>query len=111
VLERHDLVVDRGQTAVVNLACGSGSSTFADGSPLGGKTSAQPGSVATPSVDGSTAPPPPAAPAERPVATRAQKLASCNKKANKIKAAKQRAAAKRSCTKRFGKQKPAATKA
>ncbi len=115
VLERHDLVIDRGQTAVVNLACGSGSSTFADGSPLGGKASTQPGAVATPSVNGFTAPPPPAAaataPARKPVATRAQKLASCNKKANKIKGAKQRAAAKRSCTKRFGKRKPAATTA
>ena len=45
------------------------------------------------------------APAKKPVATRAQKLASCRKSASKIKSAKKRAAARRSCTKRYGPKK------
>ncbi len=108
VLNTFSVVIDRGQTIVLNPGCGSGGSTFADGSPVGGGTSAAPGSVATPSVNGFTAPPPAAAaaakaPAKKPVRqTRAQKLVSCKKTANKIKSSKKRAAAKRSCTRRFG---------
>ncbi len=111
VLSRFSFVIDRGQTLVLNPACGPGSSTFGNGAKVGGSVDAAPGSVATPSINGETAPPATAvkAPAKKPVATRAQKLASCNKKANKVKSAKRRASAKRSCTTRFGK-KPAAPK-
>ena len=110
VLERMPLVIDRGQTATVNLGCGSGPSTFGNGARIGGDPNAAPGSVATPSVNGVTVPAATAkVAAKKKPATRAQKLASCNKKANKVKNAKKRAAAKRSCTKRFGK-KPAAAK-
>jgi hypothetical protein len=110
VLDTFSIVIDRGQTMALNLACGSGGSTLANGARVGGSATATPGSVATPSVNGVTAPPPVAvtAPAKQPAQTRAQKLASCNAKANKIKSAKKRAGAKRSCTTRFG-PKPAAT--
>ena len=110
VLERIALVIDRGQTAVMNLGCGGGASTFGDGSPIGANSSAAPGSVATPSANGRTVPaavaPKPANAKTKPL-TRAQKLTRCNKAAKKQKTAKRRAAAKRSCAKRFG-MKPAA---
>ncbi len=116
VLERMSLVIDRGQTAVMNLGCGSGASTFANGARVGGDTSAAPSSAATPSVNGVTVPvaaaakPKAKAKAKAKATTRAQKLASCNKAAKKQKTAKSRAAAKRSCIKRFGKPKAAARK-
>ncbi len=92
VLDTFTVTIDRGQTLELNPGCGAGGSRFADGTPVGAGSSSAPGSVATPSVNGFTAPPPTAAkapaakaPAKKPVQTRAQKLASCKKTANKIK--------------------------
>jgi hypothetical protein len=105
VLDRLSVVIDRGQTLALNPGCGAGGSTFADGSPVGAGASAAPGSVPTPSVNGFTAPAgAPAAAKTPPVASRAQKLASCNTQAKRRKTAKERAAAKRSCSKRYGGQ-------
>jgi hypothetical protein len=55
VLERHSVVIDRGQSLTLNLGCGSGSSTFGDGSPIGGNPDAPPPATA-PAVDGVPAP-------------------------------------------------------
>lgn len=54
-LERHSLVIDRGQELLLRLGCGAGPSTFADGSPLPGTPDA-PLPAGTPSVDGKVAP-------------------------------------------------------
>ncbi|MEX2197081.1 MAG: M14 family zinc carboxypeptidase [Thermoleophilaceae bacterium] len=51
VLERHSLVIDRGQSVALNLGCGSGPSTFGDGTPISGDPDAPPPSTA-PAVDG-----------------------------------------------------------
>ena len=113
VLETLSLVIDRGQTATLNLGCGATSSKFADGATVGGSTTAAPGSVPTPSVNGVTVPVAVAAAktTKKKPLTRAQRLANCTKTANKLNTAKKRGAARRSCTKRFGKvKKPAAKK-
>ena len=85
-----------------------------NGATIGGSTTAAPGSVPTPSVNGVTVPVAVAAAkktTKKPL-TRAQRLANCTKTANKLKTAKKRAAARASCTKRFGKKKaPAKQKA
>jgi len=103
VLERLSLTIDRGQAAALNVGCGAGPSTFADGSTVGGS----PGAVGstTPAVNGLAAPPPGAARApatKKKAKTRAQKLASCTKQAKKITSAERRATAIRSCKKRYG---------
>jgi hypothetical protein len=112
VLERFSLVIDRGQSAGLNVGCGSAPSTFADGAAVGGDPDAPAGTTA-PAINGL---PVPAGTAGRKAtkklsaaARRARNLAACNKKAAKVKSAKRRKAAKSSCAKRFGK-KPAAAK-
>ncbi len=55
VLERHSLVIDRGQSLGVRLGCGTGTSTFEDGTPLAGTPDA-PLPTRTPSIDGVVAP-------------------------------------------------------
>jgi hypothetical protein len=87
----------------MDLGCGSGASRFGNGATIGGDPNAAPGSAVTPSVNGVTVPAAVAAraPAKKPAATRAQQLAACNKRAKKLPTAKRRAAAKRSCAKRF----------
>lgn len=113
VLQKLSLVIDRGQTANLDLGCGAGATKFANGAVVGGDPSAAPAAVATPSVNGITVPPAPVAPAAKKtaaVATRAQQLAACTKTARKIKNAKRRQAAERSCAKRFGTQKTPAKK-
>ena len=113
VLETHSLAIDRGQSVGLKLGCGTGPSTFADGTPLGGDPNAQP-SGQTPSVNGKPAPAaatkPGSAvrkPAKPRKLTRAQKLTACNKKARRIKRASKRRAALRSCTRKYGKKKAA----
>jgi hypothetical protein len=104
VLDTFSLVIDRGQTVVMNPGCGAGPSTFGDGSQIGGSSTTPPGSSA-PAVNGLPVPAPVAAKAtatKKQGTTRAQKLASCTKQTLKQKTAKQRAAAKRSCRKRYG---------
>jgi hypothetical protein len=115
VLEQLSLVIDRGQTATLNLGCGSGPTTFANGARVGDNPSAVAGST-TPSVNGLAVPAAPApaaakAPAKaKPKAkTRAQKLAACNTSARNVTSSVRRQAALRSCTKRFGKKRPGAT--
>jgi hypothetical protein len=111
VLERQTLVIDRGQTAVLNLGCGATASTFADGARIGGDRGAAPGAAATPSVNGVTVPAAVVAKTTtttKKPATRAQELAGCNKRAKKLRTAKRRAAARRSCATRFGPKRPAA---
>jgi hypothetical protein len=112
VLERLSLVIDRGQSAALNVGCGSRPTTFADGSAVGGDPRAAAGTLA-PAVNGLAVPVAVAAPAAnaKPKAkppTRAQKLAACNRKANRLKTARQRKAARTSCTRRYGKKKPSA---
>jgi hypothetical protein len=112
VLETLTLVIDRGQAATVNIGCGSGPTTFANGVAVGGSPNAPANAAPTPSLNGLTIPPAPvtgsSVKAKKPK-TRAQKLAACNKKAKRIKSAKKRKAALKSCKRRYGK-KPAAKK-
>ncbi|MBA3746987.1 MAG: hypothetical protein H0W96_05770, partial [Solirubrobacterales bacterium] len=108
VLETLSLVIDRGQSAAVNVGCGARTTTFADGVAVGGDRSAPAASVPTPSVNGITVP---ALVASSTVSktkprTRAQKLATCNRKASKIQGAKKRKAARKSCTRRYGSKPP-----
>jgi hypothetical protein len=110
VLEQLSLVIDRGQTAALNIGCGSAPTTFADGTRVGGDPRAPAGSTA-PAVNGLAVPVAlaPAATTTKVKAktkTRAQKLAACNRKANRLKSAKKRKSARASCTRRFGKRKP-----
>ena len=112
VLEQLSLVIDRGQTAALNLGCGGSTpTTFADGTRVGGDPNAPTGSTA-PTINGLPVPVAVAAVATKakPKAkpkpkTRAQKLAACNRKANRLKTAKKRKAARAACTKRYGRKK------
>ena len=97
MLQRHSLVIDRGQAVRLALGCGRGPSRFANGTAITGDPDATP-SIA-PSVDGV---PVPASSKRKP--TRAQRLAACRKKAKKIKSAKKRRAALRSCGRRYGRR-------
>ena len=107
VLERFSFVIDRGQSAGLNIGCGAKPSTFANGAAVGGAPNA-PAGTSAPAINGLAVP---AGTAGRVSAAtrRAQRLAACNRKAAKVKSAKRRRAAKSSCAKRFGK-KPAAKK-
>jgi zinc carboxypeptidase len=108
VLEQLSLVIDRGQTATLNLGCGSRPTTFADGTRVGGDPNAPAGSTA-PAINGLAVPVAVAkakAKAKRP--TRAQRLTACKTSARRIKSAQRRRAALRSCAKRFGKKPVAA---
>lgn len=107
VLERLSLVIDRGQTVNLNLACGTGTTTFGNGSLVGGSPDAPPGTTA-PTVNGVPVPAGVIAKAKAKKVTTAQRLATCAKAARKVRVAKQRTAALRSCAKRFGRK--AATK-
>jgi hypothetical protein len=108
VLETLSLVIDRGQAATVNIGCGSGPTTFANGVAVGGDPNAPANAAATPSLNGLTIPPAPvtasSAKTKKKPKTRAQKLAACNKKAKRVKSAKKRKAALKSCTRRYGKK-------
>ena len=113
MLERFSLVIDRGQSAGLNVGCGSGPSTFATGAAVGGDPGAPAGTTA-PAINGL---PVPAHSAGRTTkkkpsaaAKRARSLAACNKRAAKVKSTKRRKAAKSSCAKRFGKKPAAARK-
>jgi hypothetical protein len=112
VLERFSLVIDRGQSAGLNIGCGSGPSTFADGTAVGGDPNAPAGTTA-PAVNGLAVPAGFAGRAATAAAQRARRLSACRKQAAKVKSAKRRKAARSSCAKRFGarpaakKQKPA----
>ncbi len=108
VLERFSFVIDRGQSAGLNIGCGSGPSTFADGATVGGDPNAPAGATA-PTINGLAVPPGTAGRAASAAALRARRLAACNRKAAKVKSSKRRKAAKSSCAKRFAK-KPAAKK-
>ena len=59
VLETLSLVIDRGQAATVNIGCGSGPTTFANGVAVGGNPNAPANAAATPSLNGLTIPPAP----------------------------------------------------
>ena len=114
VVERLSLVIDRGQTANLNIGCGAGSTTFGNGAPVGGSPDAPPGTTA-PTVNGIPVPPGVAVAKAKPKPkarklTAAQQLATCTKAAKRVKAARKRTAALRSCTKRFGKKPAAKTK-
>ncbi len=102
VLERMSLVIDRGQTATLDIGCGTGASTFSDGSRVGGDPGAAAGSTA-PAVNGR--PVPPGVTSAR--RQRALKLASCTRRAKRITSRARRSAARRSCTRRFGVKAPA----
>lgn len=97
VLERLSLVIDRGQTATLDLGCGLGATTFADGSRVGGDPRAPAGS-GTPAINGLAVPPGRTTAA----AMRARRLADCRRNTKRVKSSRRRAAARRSCTKRFG---------
>ncbi len=109
VVETLSLVIDRGQTAALNLGCGNLPTTFADGSRVGGDANAPAGSTA-PAVNGLAVPVAVARVATTPKkpkpTTRAQKLAACNRTANRLKTAEKRKAARASCTRRYGRRKP-----
>ena len=96
VLQRHSLVIDRGQRVTLALGCGRGPSRFANGTAITGDADATP-SIA-PSVDGVPVP------AAKRKPTRAQRLATCRKKAKRIKSASKRRAALRSCQRRYGRK-------
>ncbi len=95
VLERHSLVIDRGQALTLNLGCGTARSTFGDGTPLSGDAGA-PLPATAPSVDGVLAP----APTAR--SKRARRLASCRRSARRVRNAARRRAALRTCARRHG---------
>jgi hypothetical protein len=88
-IERHDVVVGRGQRLTLHLGCGTGPSTAADGTPLP--------AAGTPVAVRALAKS--AAPANR---TRAQKLVSCRRAAQKVRRPARRRAAVRSCARRYG---------
>jgi hypothetical protein len=107
VLERLSLVIDRGQTAALNLGCGSLPTTFADGTRVGGDADAPAGATA-PAINGLAVPVavPRVATTPKPKRkTRAQKLAACNRKANRLKTPKKRKVARAACTRRYAKRK------
>jgi hypothetical protein len=111
VLQTFSLVIDRGQTAALNIGCGAGRTTFANGATVGGDPNAPAGSTA-PTVNGIAVPAAVAAkpPAKKKAPTRAQRLATCKKAAKKIKSATRRATATKSCTTRFAPKKVAKKK-
>jgi hypothetical protein len=99
VLERHSLVVDRGQVVDLRLGCGAGASSDRDGKPLGGDHTAPPPAIA-PSVDGRPVPTgrrPASKPSKR--LTRVQKVKRCRAKARKIRNKTKRARALKRCGK------------
>jgi hypothetical protein len=109
VLERLSLVIDRGQRAALNIGCGTGPTTFANGAAVGGSSSAPPPDTA-PAVNGVAVPAGVAAPKRTTTSkatTRARRLRACNTRAGRIKSAKRRGAARRSCARRFGPRKRA----
>jgi hypothetical protein len=108
VLERFSLVIDRGQSAGLNIGCAGGPSTFADGTAVGGDPNAPAGTTA-PTVNGLAVPAGFAGRAATAAAQRARRLSACRKQAAKVKSAKRRKAARSSCARRFG-PKPAGRK-
>jgi hypothetical protein len=93
-LERHDVIVGRGQQLTLHLGCGTGPSTAADGTPLpaaGTPVTAMP--VTVRALAKGTA---------RTNHTRAQKPASCRGTAQKGRRPARRRAALRSCARRYG---------
>jgi hypothetical protein len=93
-LERHDVIVGRGQQLTLHLGCGAGPSTAADGTPLpaaGTPVTATP--VTVRALAKGTA---------RATRTRPQKLASCRRTAQKVRRPARRRAALRSCARRYG---------
>lgn len=104
VLERHWLVIGRGQDVTLNLGCGGGPTTLADGTRLASAAgTALLGSA--PSVDGVGAAFAPArnrAKRPRMSSSRARKLKSCTRRATRIGDERRSRRAQRSCQRRFG---------
>ncbi|MDX6679512.1 MAG: carboxypeptidase [Solirubrobacteraceae bacterium] len=110
VHEQLSLVIDRGQTAALNIGCGARQTTFGNGVAVGGDPNAPASATTTPSVNGLAVPAVVARAAKPKVTakprTRVQKLAACNRKANRLKTVAKRKAARASCTRRYAKRKP-----
>ncbi len=104
VLERHWLVIGRGQDVTLNLGCGAGPTTLADGTRLASAAGTALLGPA-PSVDGVGAAFAPArnrAKRPRMSSSRARKLKSCTRRATRIGDERRSRRAQRSCQRRFG---------
>ena len=104
VLERHTLVIDRGQDVTLNLGCGNGPSTLADGTRLTGAPSSGV-SASAPSVDGIRALFSPAAKLGKPAradSSRGRKFAACTRRATRLGGGERSRSAQRACERRFG---------
>lgn len=101
VLQRHSLVIDRGQRLTLRLGCGRGSSRFANDVPIAGNPDAAPPATA-PAVDGVIAPTGKKTKTKR-TSARVGKHAACNKRARRLRDPARRRAALRICARRYGK--------
>ncbi|MBW3653038.1 MAG: hypothetical protein KY433_05475 [Actinobacteria bacterium] len=105
VLERHWLVIARGQDVTLNLGCGAGATTLADGTRLASASGAAPANAAAPSVDGVRAAFAPARKLGKPPrasTTKARKLKSCTRRATRLGDERRSRRAQRACERRYG---------
>jgi hypothetical protein len=106
VLEQHSLVIARGQDVTLNLGCGAGTTTLANGKklsaagPVGG-----PAQGPAPSVDGVPAAFAPAPKLGKPrqlSSVRGRRFAACTRSATRLGTVARSKAAQRRCDRRFG---------
>jgi len=105
VLERHTLTIARGQDVTLNLGCGAGATTLADGTRLGAQPATGGAIGPPPSVDGVSALFKAAAARlgkPRRSSTRGRKFAACTRSATRLGSAARARSAQRSCERRFG---------